>query len=189
MLELCWNHLLHSLSFSLLESYINKISHGFSCHFYWMSLLVLMWVFLLVFMGHYCVRSAHNSLFFFSVGWTTLFNPLLKPWLPGSDWCMAHSLNIPLDLYFYPWFLIQHFNPLQRKTLMFAFLWAVMLCPTGTSHARAPESFAKTIHSAFWRSSKPCFMQRTKSPEGLVFCLPVCIVLHRANCQDLSLHS
>lgn len=107
MLELCWNHLLHSLSFSLLESYINKISHGFSCHFYWMSMFVLMWVFLLVFMGHYCVRSAHNSLFFFSVGWTTLFNPLLKPWLPGSDWCMAHSLNIPLDLYFYPWFLIQ----------------------------------------------------------------------------------
>lgn len=105
-----------------------------------------------------------------------LSHSLLQLWVPD----VKHLLEI---------LSIQHFNPLQRKTLMFAFLWAVMLCPTGTSHARAPESFAKTIHSAFWRSSKPCFMQRTKSPEGLVFCLPVCIVLHRANCQDLSLHS
>lgn len=43
----------------------------------------------------------------------------------------------------------QHFNPLQKKTLMFAFLLAALLCPAGTLHPRAPESLAKTIHSGF----------------------------------------
>lgn len=43
----------------------------------------------------------------------------------------------------------QHFSPLQRKTLMFSFLLAAMLCLTGILHIPGQQSLAKTICSAF----------------------------------------
>lgn len=71
----------------------------------------------------------------------------------------------------------QCFSPLQRKTLMFAFLPAEMLCPTGTlripEHQRASQ---KRFIQPFDVAQKPCCMQKNKTAVGLVSCLPMCIV-------------
>lgn len=61
----------------------------------------------------------------------------------------------------------QHFSPLQRQTLMFAFRLAAMLCPAGTLCVPGRRSaLQKQFIQPRDVARKPYFMQKNQEPSG-----------------------